>query len=97
MVRGLRFEDASIWLEVSCGSLDQGLARWKKIPSVEKTAASHEETASQDDFCRHPGGFMGSEGLPTGVKGYLFQIMHVSLILRTCKSCRILLLMAMLS
>ena len=73
-----------------CASLDQNLARQKKTPSVEKTAASHEETASQDEFCRHPGTFMGSEGLPAGVKGYLFQMMHVSLILRTCKSCRIL-------
>ena len=25
------------------------------------------------------------EGLPTGVKGYLFWMMHVSLISRTCK------------
>ena len=97
VVRGLRFEEASLCLEVFCTSLDQNLARQKKTPSVEKTAASHEETASQDEFFRHPGTFMGSEGLPAGVKGYLFQMMHVSLILRTCKSCRILLLTAMSS
>ena len=73
-----------------CASLDQNLARQKKTPSQEKTAASHEETASKDEFSRHPGTFTGSEGLPVGVKGYLFQMMHVPLILRTCKSCRIL-------
>ena len=73
-----------------CASLDKNLARQKKTPSQEKTAARNEETASKDEFSRQLGTFTGSQGLPVGIKGFLFQMMHVPLILRTCKSCRIL-------
>ena len=85
MVCGLRSEVRGSFILPGrvCASLDQNLARQKKTPSVEKTAASHEETASKDEFSRHPGTFTGSEGLPVGVKGYLFQMMHVPLILGT--------------
>ena len=73
-----------------CASLDKNLARQKKTPSQEKTAASHEETASKDEFSSQLGTSTGSQGLPVGVKGFRFHMMHVPLILRACKSFRIL-------
>ena len=72
-----------------CASLDKNLARQKKTPRQEQTAASHEETASKDEFSRQLGTFTGSQGLPVGVKGFRFHMTHVPLLLRACKTCRI--------